>query len=277
MPYAELYSISNFTFLRGASWPGELVATAAELNYQAIAICDECSLAGIVKAHLAAKANNIKLIVGSEFTSDEFLPQLSLVLLAPTRSAYEQLSALITRARRRSEKGSYTLLAKDLERQTQHLLAIWLPNRSSSTNELVIAQGQWLKKLFAKRLWLGVSQLLKPGDHSDYLWKYQLATTLEIPMLACGNVHMHSCERKPLQDILTAIRLNTPVQKLGTCLQSNSEQRLRRISTLQKLYPKPLLEEACRLASLCTFSLDELRYEYPEELVPAELTATEYL
>jgi error-prone DNA polymerase len=277
MPYAELHSISNFTFLRGASWPGELVATAAELNYQAIAICDECSLAGIVKAHLAAKANNIKLIVGSEFTSDEFLPQLSLVLLAPTRSAYEQLSALITRARRRSEKGSYTLLAKDLEWQTQHLLAIWLPNRSSSTNELVIAQGQWLKKLFAKRLWLGVSQLLKPGDHSDYLWKYQLATTLEIPMLACGNVHMHSSERKPLQDILTAIRLNTPVQKLGTYLQSNSEQRLRPISTLQKLYPKPLLEEACRLASLCTFSLDELRYEYPEELVPAELTATEYL
>jgi error-prone DNA polymerase len=277
MPYAELHSISNFTFLRGASWPGELVATAAELNYQAIAICDECSLAGIVKAHLAAKANNIKLIVGSEFTSNEFLPPLSLVLLAPNRSGYEQLSALITRARRRSEKGSYTLLAKDLERQTQHLLAIWLPNKRSSTNELVIAQGQWLKGIFAKRLSLGVNQLLQAGDHNDYLWKYQLATTLEIPMLACGNVHMHSSERKPLQDILTAIRLNTPVQELGACLQANSEQRLRPISTLQKLYPKPLLEEACRVASLCTFSLEELRYEYPEELVPAELTATEYL
>jgi error-prone DNA polymerase len=277
MPYAELHSISNFTFLRGASWPGELVATAAELNYQAIAICDECSLAGIVKAHIAAKANNIKLIVGSEFNSDEFSPPLSLVLLAPNRLAYEQLSALITRARRRSKKGSYTLLAKDLERQTQQLLAIWLPNRNSSSNELVIAQGQWLQNIFANRLWLGVSQLLRAGDHSNYLWKYQLATTLEIPMLACGNIHMHSKEQKPLQDILTAIRLSTPVQKLGSCLQANSEQHLRPISTLQKLYPKPLLEETCLIASLCTFSLDELRYEYPEELVPPELTATDYL
>jgi error-prone DNA polymerase len=90
-------------------------------------------------------------------------------------------------------------------------LAIWLPKRNSSSNELVIAQGQWLQNIFANRLWLGVSQLLRACDHSNYLWKYQLATTLEIPMLACGNIHMHSKEQKPLQDILTAIRLNTPV------------------------------------------------------------------
>lgn len=265
--YAELHCLSNFTFLRGASHPQELVACAAEQGYAAIAITDECSLAGIVKAHVAAKEHNIKLIVGSEFFLTEG-PHLT--LLAPTRNAYAELSTLISRARRRSDKGEYQLQLKDLKRGNQELLAIW---QSASD----APYSQQLCALFPERLWLGFNSLSDGQDYARYQQLQQLSTQLQLPLLACGNVHMHCRERLPLQQTLTAIRLNTAVQKLGRTLHSNSERYLRSLSCLQQCYPASLLQQSLLIAERCNFSMDDLRYDYPQELVPPGLKPSQYL
>ena len=293
--YAELHTLSNFSFLRGASHPQELVAQAAKLGYRAIAITDECSLAGVVKAHVAAKDHDIKLIIGSELAFDGCVKGdrvkkddikegdtikeshqggiVKLVLLAPDKTAYHQLSALITLARRRSDKGKYRLSISDLNLFGKGCLAIWLPSNSPATTE----QGEILKALLPDRLWLGVTRTLAADEQHHYLCRYTLARQLDIPMVACGDIHMHTAARKPLQDALTAIRLNTSVDKLGTSLQANSERYLRPVAKLQRLYPQALLDETLCISEQCTFSLDELRYQYPREVVPAGNNPHQYL
>ncbi|GMU47327.1 MAG: error-prone DNA polymerase [Porticoccaceae bacterium] len=257
--YAELHAISNFSFLRGASHPGELVQRAAALGYAAIAVTDECSLAGVVRAHLAAREHGIQLIVGSELHLRE---GIHLVLLAPDRDAYGDLTSLISRGRRRSAKGSYELGLNDLEPYTKGCLAIWRPTADSAPE-----QGSLLRERFGARLWLGVSRTLD-GDDVAFTAHCQLATLLEIPLVACGGVTMHCPQRKPLQDALTAIRLNTPVTTLGRRLAANAERHLRPLARLRALYPPALLAETLAIANRCHFSLGELRYEYPGEVVP---------
>jgi error-prone DNA polymerase len=204
MSYAELHCISNFSFLRGASHPEELVAEAARQGYRALAITDECSLAGVVKAHVAAREHGLHLIIGAEFHLDG---ELLLVLLAPDRRAYTELSGLITLARRRSPKGEYALGLRDFEVNARHCLAIWLPGAAAI--EPLQRQGEALGTLFAGRLWLGVELLLGAGEQQRYLRLYQLAARLGLPMVACGGVEMHVARRKALADTLCAIRLNT--------------------------------------------------------------------
>jgi error-prone DNA polymerase len=271
MPYAELHCLSNFSFLRSASHPHELVARAAKLGYRAIAITDECSLAGVVKAHVAARDHHIQLIIGSEFLLAE---AVRIVLLAPDKTAYSQLSSLITLARRRCSKGEYRLSLKDLETGSGSLLAIWLPDFNNGETQNI---GACLKNLFPGQLWVGINNLLGCRQKPHYFSAYKLARELGLPMLACGHVLMHHPDRKPLLDTLTAIRLKRPVQELGTGLTANSEQHLRPLARLKKLYPAPLLEETLRVAGLCRFSLQELRYEYPAELVPDDETPHGYL
>ena len=281
--YAELHSISNYSFLRGASHPEELVCQAHELGYKAIAITDECSLASVVKAHVTAKQLGIKLIIGSEF---HFQEGLQLILLAPNRRAYGELSSLITLARRRSPKGQYSVKLSDLDLHIKTCLGIWLPTSSSANsvgnNSLQHLDdnktyGASLVKLFNQRLWIGINQCLQGNHQQQYYYDYHLAKTLNLPMVACGNVHMHIATRKPLQDTLTAIRLNTTVQELGSILDINSERYLRPLKKLCDLYPKKLLEETLTISALCNFSLDELRYQYPKEVVPEGFTAENYL
>lgn len=290
--YAELHCLSNFTFLRGASRPEELVQRAAELGYRALALTDECSYAGIVKAHVAAKHLNIQLIIGSEFLLTDNLtpataPPIKLLLLAPSRVGYTEISALITRARRRSPKGEYQLFFSELQFGTQQCLAIWLPRTTDNPQyalqqyalqqQALQEQGQQLKRFFKNRLWLGV-ELLQDGDDQRYYRQcHQLAKALDISMVACNDVHMHCASRKPLQDIVSAIRLNTPVQALGSRRQPNAERHLRPLAQLQQLYPQALLDESLHIAQLCDFSLDELRYEYPRELVPEGQSPSDYL
>ena len=289
--YAELHALSNFTFLRGASRPEELIQRATELKYSAIAITDECSLAGIVKAYVACKQHAIKLIIGSEFNFEE---GLKLVLIAPDKVAYGELSTFISLGRRRSVKGEYKLHLNDLRFGIKHCLGIWLPEVNSlepenspelvdspeqidSTEHTLSKLGAQLSELLPQGLWLGVELILGGADQQRYLKLYTLAKKLDIPMVACGDVHMHTPKRKILQDTLTAIRLNTSVNKLGCLLQSNSERYLRPIHKLQNIYPKALLDESVRISERCTFSLDELRYCYPRELVPEGQTPQAYL
>ena len=269
--YAELHALSNFSFLRSASHPEELVIEAAKQGYKAIALTDECSFAGVVKAHVAAKKIGIPLIIGSEFHSEE---GCHLIALACNRRAYSEISALITLARRRAEKGEYQLRLKDIQYNLNDSLVIWKPHYQDDNNS---AFGQQLKSWLDNRLWLGVSQLYRNQDHLLFHEVAQLSDTFCIPLVACGDVHMHSRKRKPLHDTLTAIRLNTPLQKLGQQLQSNSERHIRPIKALQNCYPPELLSESLAIAQRCTFSLDEIRYNYPKEVVPPGQKPSDYL
>lgn len=275
--YAELHCYSNFSFLRGASRPEELVRQAAELGYTALAITDECSVAGVVRAHVEIRKIReeypdfqLKLIIGSTFTTEE---GLSFIVLAPNRHAYGQLTTLITRARRRSEKGRYRLQIKDLEPATDSCLFIWLPTMAQAQLGQI---GPFLQ--FTRgRLWIGLTQNLNSSDAGLCQQRQQLAQRFNLPVVACGNVHCHSRERQLLQDVLTAIRLNTHVQAAGFSLHANRECYLRPLDELRRRFPLDALTQTVALAQRCTFSLDELKYEYPRELVPAGYTSESWL
>jgi len=268
--YVELHCISNFSFLRGASHPEELVSRAAKLGYRALAITDECSLAGIVRAHTAARACQLKLIIGSEFVLAE---GTRLLLLAPDLAAYRQISALISRARLRSPKGQYHIELADFLREEPRYLTIWLID--DNTNNEPIAQQ--LRTSFAHNLWMGIALSRQAGEQQRYLRCYQIASRYRIPMTACGNVHMHLATRKPLLDVLTAIRRNTTIGQLGRALQANAELHLRPGPQLAKLYPPALIQTANAIAERCHFRLDSLRYQYPDEVVPPGRSAGSFL
>ncbi|MFO1418493.1 MAG: error-prone DNA polymerase [Methylotetracoccus sp.] len=259
--YAELHVLSNFSFLRGASHPEELVTEAVRLGYRAIALTDECSLAGVVKAYQEARKHPLQLIIGSEFRLDD---GLKLLLLATDRAGYGQLSALISLGRRNAAKGSYLLRRQDLaERPLTRCLAIWLPG-----DPIVAEQGRCLRRLFPDRVWLGVELFLGEGDRHRLASLRELGRSLGMPQVACNDVHMHGPERQDLQDTLTAIRLRKPLAELGHALFPNAERHLRPQDVLARIYPREWLEETIAIAGRCQFSLDELRYEYPRELVP---------
>ncbi len=262
--YAELHCLSNFSFLRGASHPEELVERAAALGYAALALTDECSLAGMVRAHLAARERALKLIVGSELRLED---GTQLVLLAPDRRSYGALSTLITAGRRRGKKGAYRLARTDIEAcAASGLLAL-----------LVAGDARWLAAHFPRRAWIAAELHCGPNDRArlDALREQSRASGL--PLAAAGDVHMHLRSRRRLQDALTAIRLGTPLERCGRALFPNAERHLRARVRLAQLYPPELLAQTLAIAERCAFSLDELRYEYPEELVPPGETPASWL
>ncbi len=287
--YAELHCLSNFTFLRGASRPEELVARARELGYAALAITDECSLAGAARAHLAARQAGLKLLVGAEIRLAEG-PRL--VLLACDREGYGNLSELITRGRRQAAKGEYRLAREDMEQGVAGCLALLVPGQarpSTSSGRTASVRGEpveprteledarWLAERFPGRAWLAVELHCGPDDRGRLARLSELGKTARLPLVAAGDVHMHTRGRRALQDSLTAIRLRTTVAAAGPALHPNGERHLRPLDRLARLYPPELLIETVNIASRCSFSLDELRYEYPEELVPAGETPAGWL
>ncbi|MDH3433221.1 MAG: PHP domain-containing protein, partial [Gammaproteobacteria bacterium] len=269
--YAELHALSNFTFLRGASHPEELVETAAKQGYAALAITDECSMSGIVRAHSAAKAFGLrKLIIGSEFR----LPSgRKLVVLAQNRNGYATLCQLISNARRAAEKGRYELTRAAFENGLPDCLVLWVPDQAFTLD----VEDHWIREAFRDRLWIAV-ELLADGRQREQLAKLrEEGRRLKLPLVACGDVHMHCRSRRILQDAVTAIRHGTTIDNAGFNLYPNGERHLRSIEILQRIYPAELLAETIHIASAIDFSLDELRYEYPDELVPDDETPATYL
>ncbi len=282
--YTELHAISNYSFLRGASHPEELVEQAAQLGYQGIAITDECSLAGVVKAHSAAKQVNIKLIIGSEFHLQEGL----FVVLVPNRRGYAQLSHLITSARRRAKKGCYQLNLDELLEQLSECFVLWRPSEPKPEVETgqidfqtytqnINGMAERLQRKLEKRLFLLMERTLQAGESLWLdIWQ-QVAEALQIECVAAGDVHMHLASRRQLLDVLTCIRTSTRLSQLGMEALANSEQQLKPLMAIAKRYPSRWLANSQRLAQQCHFSLDELRYEYPSEITPQNLTPTQYL
>ncbi|WP_338923063.1 error-prone DNA polymerase [Pseudomonas silesiensis] len=267
--YAELHCLSNFSFQRGASSALELFQRAKKQGYQALAITDECTLSGIVRAWQAARSVELPLIIGNEIRIENG-PKL--VLLVENLEGYQTLCRLITRARRRTQKGQYRVLREDFSEPLPGLLVLWVPDAVDD-----VEPGRWLKQTFAERLWLAV-QLHRGQDDSRRLNRLlTLASELGIPAVASGDVHMHARGRRALQDTMTAIRHHLPVAEAGLRLHPNGERHLRSLEALGDLYPQALLDETLNIARRCTFDLGQLRYQYPRELVPEGHTATSWL
>jgi error-prone DNA polymerase len=304
--YAELHCLSNFSFLKGASHPEELVLRATELGYAALAITDECSLAGVVRAHAEAKQSGLKLLVGSSFVLED---GLRLVVIASNREGYGNLSELITLGRMRCPKGSYRLTRADFDGSPQpaaaipascgtldHLaglpdcLVLWIPTRDACDAELD-ADARWFASTFRPRdapdprppdfvptrAWIGFEQTQRMDDRLVATRLRALAERSGLPCVATGHVHMHARSRKPLCDTLTAIRLNRPVAECGDALAPNAERHLRTRGRLARLFLPAELEATVTIANQCAFSMTELGYQYPKEIVPAGETQTSYL
>jgi error-prone DNA polymerase len=286
--YAELHCISNFSFLRGASHPEEMVGRAIALGYTGLAITDECSFAGSVRAHLGLQetieeypdTREFKLINGTEIQlTQESKNGPKLVLLATTRAGYGNLSQLVTLARRAAVKGSYRLTPHDIETQLPLLddcLALLVPP-AHPPDENDHNHARWLAQLLPRRSWIAC-ELTRGADDAARLAALQtIARSTGLPLVASGDVHMHVRGRKRLQDALTAVRHKLPLAQCGARLFGNAERYLRPLYRLGRIYPPELLAETLAIAERCTFSLAELRYEYPEEVVPPGETPTTYL
>nr|WP_329743376.1 error-prone DNA polymerase [Dyella sp. A6] len=269
MDYAELHCLSNFSFHRGASSARELFERAKACGYRALAITDECTMAGIVRALEASRATGVALIVGTEI---QLADGPKLVLLAETQAGYTALCHLITRGRRASAKGEYRLTRADCADGLPGVLALWVPDREPDADE-----GAWVRSVFGDRAWLAVELVRDHDDAARLAMLTALGATLDLPCVAAGDVHMHVRRRLPLQQTLTAIRHGVTLMDAGEVLFRNGERHLRRRDVLASIYPAALLEETVRIAARCTFTLDELQYRYPTELVPAGHTADTWL
>ncbi len=284
--WAALRCMSNFSFLRGASHPEELVRRAGELGCAALALTDECSLAGVVRAHVAAREAGVKLLVGSQFRLRlDAGHEAVLVLLARHRADYAALCRFITGLRRASPKGSYRLELEQLLRQPPGacLGVLCLPRRADDARLLGWAAalrdglGAASDQDSGQGLLLGV-ELHRELDDARWLQRLRaLSGQLGMELVACPDVQMHAASRQPLHDTLCAIRLGRELARCGLELQPNAERALQGLEQLARRYPAELLERSARLAARCSFSLEELRYNYPREVVPPGLRADEHL
>ena len=297
-PYAELHCLSNFSFQRGASHPEELVAQAAALGYAAIAFTDECSFAGVVRAQRALQAlpesGRPRLIIGTEV---QLVDGPCLVLLATDRAGYGRLCRLITQARRGAAKGRYRLMRAMLEACAEHdatlandsgalpgCLALLVPpadfpplSATTDAVEALRADADWLVRCFPGRAWISVSTRLDGRDPARLHWLQRIAHDTGIAAVAASGALMHDAARRPLADVMTALRLHCSVAEAGLALAPNAELRLHDRDTLARRYPPALLAETLVVAERCRFGVDELRYEYPAELIPAGETSASWL
>lgn len=287
--YAELHCISNFSFLRGASRPEELVETAIALGYSALAITDECSMAGVVRAYGKAKellskecsdaAGNqppdFRLIIGSEFEleGDGF----RLVALARTFPGYRSLCTLISESRRSAEKGHYDLTREMLERTDFSCCSLILvPPYYPQKRDRLLPYFDWFKQL-APDGHIALELHYGQYDHQHRNWLIRTSEQTGIPLVATGDVHMHQRQRRALQDVLTCVRHGCTLDTAGRRLFPNGERYLRHPDALRATYPKDTLAASVAIAQQCTFDMSELNYRYPREIVPDGISPSAYL
>ena len=292
--YAELHCLSAFSFQRGASLPEELVQRAHALGYRALALTDECSVAGMVRAHLEAKRLALQLLPGAEFAvappafgrggadGAEGVPDVlfRFVALAHDLQGWGNLCEFITSARRAAPKGEYALRWQSQTGAEKAAGAggfdAWPP---LDHNEIVLLMPPGLpieqacavaasaKARYGAAVWLGLSRSLGAQDGLHTLRLQQIAQFTGLSLVATGGVRMHLRSRKPLHDVLSAVRLGLPVAQCGRGLQPNAERHLRSRARLGALFDAAPLAHTLTIASRCNFSLDSLRYHYPMEAV----------
>ncbi len=276
MGYAELHCLSNFSFQRAASQPAELVERAHALGYMALAMTDECSMAGVVRAHEAAKACGLPLIIGSEFRLSDG-PRF--VLLAKNQIGYSQICRLISRGRKQAKKGCYELSVADCQSEFDddrvlHCIGIWKAAVVEPVNQRWLS---WWRNWLGDGAYLGVTLLNGPNDTAMIEQAEQASHKWQLPLVACGDVRMHRRSRRALLDVLSAVREHCTVAELGFKATTNGERHLRSIAALEQTYPAAWLANSVAIAESCGFSLENLSYQYPHEITPSGQTPTEYL
>lgn len=273
--YAELNVTSNFSFLRGASHAGELVETAKELGLSAIAVADRNTLSGIVRAHAAAKKAALRFIVGARL--DFVCGSPSLLCFPTDRTAYGRLTKLLSAGQLKTKKGECELRYADLLEHGQGQVFIVLP--PAEPNKNLKAWLTHITKNFPGSIYLSASRLYGARDLKRLYHLSELAREAGIPMVATGDVLYHHPVRRPLQDVLTCIREKCTISEAGFRLEANAERHLkspREMARLFTAYPDAIAR-TMEIAERCTFSLDELRYEYPDEPVPPGKTPQQHL
>ena len=277
--YTELRCKSNFSFLRGASHPHELIETASELGYAGIALTDIASVAGVVRAHTSAKELNLPFIVGTEV---QLIDGPDVTIWPMNRTGYGQMCRLISVGQTRSDKGEHKLTWKDLcQHQKDLIVGIIAPSSALSINKRhsTFFESTHIHDLFGDRAYL-LSDLHRSVDDLTTLAQLSnLSTKIKLPLVATGNVHYHSAERMILHDCITAIRHRTSIESISSERFPNSQYHLRSIAEICDLYnayPSAIARTE-EIKSRCCFSLDELRYEYPEEIAPVGVTQLEHL
>lgn len=280
MKYTELQVTSNFTFLRGGSHPEELVQQAAELGYDAIAITDRNTLAGVVRAHAAGRIHSLRIIIGCRL---ELLDGSPLIAYPTDLSAYARLSTLLSEGNLRAEKGSCHLYKADIYKYSEGMRFVAIPPDSLNTSFEFDASFhvilQEYRQQLGKNLYLAANRSYLANDAKRMFRLAQLSEELVIPLVATNDVHYHNPARRELQDILTCIREKCTIQKAGFRLHQNAERYLKPAEEMQRLfaqYPQAI-ERAQELADACQFSLDELKYQYPEEITTDGRTPQEEL
>jgi error-prone DNA polymerase len=269
--YAELHAVSNFSFLRGASHPDELVETAATYGYDAIALTDASSLAGVVRAHVKAKEVGIKLIVGAEIALSD---AASVVVLAPDRAAYGRLSRLLSVGRRRATKGRCDLRLDDLVELHEGLVAIVLPDEaalSPTSDETALAAAAErmtaVATIFGARASLAYEFFDGPDDALRLRRLDALAERTGLLGVATGGIEAHAPSRRFVRDVLSAVAEKRTVAASAVLRPADGARPLMDPATVRRRFAgRPeLLSRAVAIAATCAFSLDELRYEYPVE------------
>jgi error-prone DNA polymerase len=278
MRYAELQTTTNFSFLRGGSHPGELVATAQALGLSALAVTDRNTLAGVVRAHTAARQTSVKLVVGARLDLQD-APSL---LCYPTdRAAYGRLCRLLTLGQQRGEKGSCTLYLTDAAAHAEGQIFTALPPDGSpvANTEFAIELGRLRETLPGQRLHLAAHHLYRGDDRARIAALADLAKRYGLSLVAVNDVHYHEPARRPLQDVLTCIRRKCTIAEAGFRLQANAERHLKPPTEMARLFAgfEDALTRTIEIAESCRFSLDELKYEYPEEPAPEGKTPQQHL
>jgi error-prone DNA polymerase len=272
--YAELAVTTNFSFLRGASHADEFVVRAAELGYRAIGIADVNSLAGVVRMHVAAKDAGIRFVVGTRLV---FADHPDVFVWPTDRAAYGRLSRLLTLGKRRAEKGKCDLAVEDFLEHAQGMHAAIVPP-GEVTEQTVRAAGA-MKDALGRRLSIAASCDFESDNLSRLDELTSLARCTGVPLLATNDPHYHVAERRQLQDVLTCIRHGCTISEAGFRLFQNGERYLKAAGEMYALFadhPRAITR-GLEVAGECTFSLDELRYEYPRELAPEGRSTLEYL
>ena len=283
--YAELHALSHFSFQRGASHPGELVRRAYNLGYEALALTDECSVAGVVQAQVALREHlqeaarlerqepgrrvrPFRLIFGSEFE----LPQGRLVALARNTFGWGDLCEFITAARRQAPKGRYVV---DWPSSDESLLAgcecLWVPRRDAPQAMDLGVLRQALRQAsdrLGPRLWLGVALHGELGDDRWLELLQEVGAQCGVPLVAAGGVLMHRRSRQRLHDVMTAVREGRAIAECGFALSANAQRHLRYRARLAQVYPPQLLQATLAVAARCRFELSSIQYNYPLESVP---------
>ncbi|MEO1028407.1 MAG: PHP domain-containing protein, partial [Pseudomonadota bacterium] len=274
MAYSELAAVSNFSFLRGASHPAELVLQAKALGYKAVGIADHNTLAGIVRAHSAAEEHEMRLLVGARLILTD---GPDIICHPQDRRAYGRLSRLLSMGKMRAEKGECLLSMADAVAYSSGQVMIICP--PDQPGEDLPEKLSWLARNLRSKVYFGVRSAYQGSNRAKIAELISMGRTAGLPPIAINDALYHAADRRPLQDVITCIREHVPIQKAGRLLEANAERHLKAPQEMERLFKDwpEALANIDEVLNACTFSLNEVGYEYPDEPVPKGKTPQEHL